>query len=189
MKVLLAGHSFVRRLVENLEKHHFKWPFPNHTVESLGMGGGRIAAGHKSLFPSLYQRLDEGDYSILILDLGSNDLDSRRDPEEIARDYVRQVEALINMYNIQVKLVLPIPRAGAKFRDSYSRTNTFNQALTAAFEGRKTVQVWKLRGMFRATSEFLDRDGIHLNATGEGRYFHSLRAAIGRSLSEAGSKH
>jgi len=55
--------------------------------------------------------------------------------------------------------------------------------LRAVLEPIPYAIFWGHRGFWRPTPNFYARDGVYLNSLGQGKYRHSLRGAILRSLS------
>ena len=180
MEVLVAGHSFVRRLAFDMKVRQFELRLPDVKVSFEGKGGATIG-GPKPMDVEIERKLREGNFKILHLELGSNDLDLKRHPhkdiQKLAEFYIRKARVQ-TLSDLDVVLGLPIPRHEEKFPGSYERTKSFNEILTSLAKSESRIHVWSHKTIFRSDDKFLAKDGIHLNSQGTLRYFHSLRASI-----------
>ena len=154
---------------------------PNHTVTLHGKGGATIS-GQKSLDRELHTLLQNSKFNLLILDIGSNDLDPVRHPhanlEHLAQALVGKAAALAFRYKLKVVLCLPIPRCEEQFPCSFNITSKFNSIVKDISASQNSVHVWAHKGLFKRDNRYLDKHGVHLNSKGTIKYFHSLRAAV-----------
>ena len=181
MEVLLAGHSFVRRARLDSGVRQFDFNLPNIKLHFSGRGGATII-GHKTIDRKVEEILNvNSSIRILFLELGSNDLDLKRNPHldiyEKARHLLKAAEKF-SRHDIDVVLCLPIPRDEAKFPGSFDTTKHFNEIVKSMVEDKAKIHAWQHIGLFKTDSRFLCRDGVHLNAKGTLRYLFSIRAAI-----------
>ena len=181
MNVLVAGHSFVRRLAFDVRVRNLDFQTPGVSVVLEGKGGATIG-GPKPIDREVAACFRKDKFKFLILDLGSNDLDPIRHPnwdiERLAGAYVRKAADFVQKFGIKVVLCLPIPRCEAQFPGSFDRTVQFNQIVTDLAKSENKVFTWAHKGLFKKDGGLLHKDGVHLNARGSIRYFHSLKAAI-----------
>ena len=77
MQVLVAGHSFIPRMAFDMCQHGLSFDSKSYSVETIGIGGVTIA-GHKPIFSLISHQTDLNKYSLLVVDVGSNDLDLTR---------------------------------------------------------------------------------------------------------------
>ena len=182
MQVLIAGHSFVRRLAFDVRIKAVKIAEPHEGVELVGKGGATIGP-QKPLGGEVHSLLRrQPSCKLLILDLGSNDLDTTRHPhldvQLLAIRYLQLGDEFAKAYKITVVLCLPIPRDEKQFPGSFQTTSKFNDAMRLFQAHFPQIKLWAHRGLFKKDARFLDRHGVHLNAMGSIRYYHSLKAAV-----------
>ena len=181
MNVLVAGHSFVRHLAFDVKVRGLKFQAPGVRVHLQGKGGATIC-GPKPIDREIAQTLRSAKFQIVILELGSNDLDTIRHPNwdtcKLAELYVKKAIDLVAAFGVKVVLCLPIPRDETQFPGSFERTSKFNQVVVDLAKREHKVFTWAHKGLFKKDSRFLDRHGVHLNSKGSIRYFHSVKAAV-----------
>ena len=181
MHILVAGHSFIRRLAFDAKVRGLDLVTGDNQVTMIGKGGATIV-GHKTVDREVHCALRDASFDLLVLDLGSNDLDPLRHPDlntaELARSLVNKAEAMAFRYKITVVLCLPIPRAERLFPNSFDITDRFNSEVKTLVEGISKVKTWAHKGLFKRDDRYLDKHGVHLNSKGTIKYFHSIRAAI-----------
>ena len=181
MNVLIAGHSYVRRLDFDLKVRQLRFLLQDVNVTLCGYGGATIRAP-KPLLPCMRAKTILSGHDMVILDLGSNDLDTVRHPEvdthELAQEYLDLAKYLLEYGAKTIVLCLPIPRSERAFPGSFERTSTFNDHVTRECKDTPNVYTWFHKGLFKRDGKYLDKHGVHLNALGSIKYFHSLRAAV-----------
>ena len=98
-------------------------------VDTIGIGGAAII-GRKPNLSSIPHQIATQNYSLLVLNVGSNDLDPNRQPNintsQWAREIVTQAQEIGQKFALKVMVCLPIPRAESKFPGSFDVTKTFN---------------------------------------------------------------
>lgn len=180
MKILVAGHSFIRRLHEDIPKYGLVLPSDFGNIEFFGIGGA-VIQGRKSIFKLLAQQKDLTGVDLLILDIGSNDLDPIRNPgadlSSLATTLVREAKKIIDAHGITIVLCCPIPRAEKLFPNSFKITSSFNNILAELAEGHDHLNLWHHRRLFKSDKIF-DHQGVHLNKQSTTTYFHSIKRAI-----------
>ena len=181
MNVLVAGHSFVRRLAFDIKVRNLSWQVPGASIILEGKGGATIC-GPKPFDREIDIQFRTTKFSLLILDIGSNDLDPVRHPNwclpKLAEALVSKASLLATRFNISVVICLPIPRDEEQFPGSFQRTTQFNTILKGLVDKEVRVHVWAHKGLFKRDRTYLDKHGVHLNSKGQIKYFHSIRAAI-----------
>ena len=121
-------------------------------------------------------------FKILVLDVGSNDLNISRHPnlnlQSLARELVSQAKDIGSKFKVEIILCLPIPRAESKFPGSFETTRDFNELVSGLVKDLRHIHAWSHRGLFKRDGCYLDKHGVHLNLMGTLKYFHSIQAAI-----------
>ena len=179
VKVLVLGHSFVRRLrvhLSAINQTNLNLCPTGHVVSYFGLGGMRFPA----FLRNLYHACSAG-YHFVVLDFSSNDL-AMGCPAELLVDQVLAVaETLLSRYCV-IQVVLceilyrsvgryPLPLA---FNDE---AHAYNVALRARVEGSCQLHFLHHQGLVANWQQYL-ADGTHLNMAGMVRYVKSIRRAI-----------
>ena len=120
------------------------WTLKDVHVKTVGIGGATIAHP-KPIFPTVWRLLDVQKFKILVLDVGSNDLDISRHPnlnlQYLARGLVNQAKDLGSKFKVEITLCLPIPRAEAKFPGSFETTRDFNELVSGMVKDLRHIHV------------------------------------------------
>ena len=181
MNVLVAGHSFVRRLAFDVRVRKLDLSTSGTRIRLHGKGGATIG-DPKPIDRDITGILSASKFDFVILDLGSNDLDPIRhpnwEPEVLAQAYFQKGAKISTSFGIKVVLCLPIPRHEEQFPGSFDRTRKFNEVVKTLSESNPKVFTWSHKGLFKKDNRFMDKHGVHLNSLGSIRYFHSIKAAI-----------
>lgn len=180
VRVLILGHSFIRRLREFLASHvslntnfllaeycEIKW----HGI------GGRTVSKVRDFDLGIVEIFRP---DIVILQLGSNDLVDG-DPLSIAS----AIEDLVTLLHdsFQVKRVCVCQTLYRVSSPAYNqRVRDLIKYLKVLLEPLPYSLYWKHRGFWNSTVGLYSGDGVHLNARGHYRLYRSLRGAVLRSL-------
>lgn len=191
--VAIIGHSFIRRLDEKLWGHSFPRGFDLNqcVVVQRGLGGFRMCKGgayhgdnewYKEQFKAGFgEFLTLHKPSVVILQLGENDIDSKCDSLVIASTLDEIVLLLKAEYRVQIVVVCGLftrekPRIAPELYDTKrQQTNDILETLLQVHDG---VKLWKHRRIFNAETRIFSFDGVHLNPFGQQRFYRSLRHAI-----------
>ena len=176
VRVLILGHSFIRRLREFLASHvslntdfllaeycEIKWH---------GIGGRTV-----STVRAFDQRIVEiFRPDLVILQLGSNDL-VHGDPLSIASGIEDLVTLLHDSFQVtRICVCQSLYRvSGAAY---YQRVRDLIKYLKVLLESLPYSAYWKHRGFWNSTVGLYSGDGVHLNAHGHYRLYRSLRGAL-----------
>ena len=179
--VLIFGHSFVRRLKEDLQAH-----FDVRADETFGLAGDAIVHLH-GVGGRTVQKLCEHDLGVIsslkpqaiILEIGTNDLSKLR-PEVVGSAINELTKDISSSYPVKVIGVCQvIPRVRAPSFNTSARI--LNQYLAEVLDNRN-VFCWEHSGFSNpSVSPYLD-DGVHLNAIGQYRLYRSYRGAILKAI-------
>ena len=184
--VLILGHSFVRRLRDDLSSQ-----FDSRADHSFGLQG--VAKVH--LFgvggltvPRLRERHLHVVASIcpdiVILEIGTNDL-SHDGPEVVGSGIEELVSLLIKEFSVRIVCVCHVIPRGMTFRHhlGFNRdAQTLNQVVRALLDSFPSVFCWTHRGFVNPSSNPFLRDGVHVNSDGQYALYRSFRGAILNAL-------
>lgn len=175
-KVMVLGHSFVRRLASDLDRG-----FDERTTKDFGLnqcyirmfgvGGRTVEKLRKYDLKSVTSLRPD----IVLLEIGTNDL-STRSPVVVGSEIDDLVNDLLDRFGVKLVGVFTIiPRADPVFN---KKVKIVNQYLKVVLGDRHNVFVWGHRKLLEPQNEVLLPDGVHLNCYGQYRLYRSYRGAI-----------
>lgn len=181
-RILILGHSFVRRLRHFISRHkgselsenlHLSEPV---IVRWFGVGG-RMISKTKQHDMHVVRTFRP---HIVLLQLGTNDLSSSS-PLRVGSDLEDFARVLHDVYHVRVVVVCQTLRrnSAAEFNDSVAALNKYSQVF---LEHLPYVYFWKHRGFWNSRENIYHNDGVHLNDSGQRKLYRSYRGAIQRSL-------
>ena len=181
-RVLVLGHSFIRRLSSFIQIHRFERL--NHAsslsqakIHLWGLSGFTV---QMALFYRL-TRVESFRPDIVVLELGTNDLTSC-EPEVVGSMLEELVRVLHVDYGVKVVCVNQIIfRANSPVFNA--RVPILNRYLKVVLEPLPFAFFWHHRGFWRSARDLLHSDGIHLNSWGHFQLYRSMRGAILKALS------
>ena len=188
--VLIAGHSFVKRLRSDLQcKFDLRAALDFNltrtaTVSFHGIGGltvPRLARELRLLFSH------EPPPRVIILEIGTNDLSSHS-LEVVIGDLLDLVEFLQSVDSSTVVGVCKVlPRrhrsTGLPHEEFNTKAVTFNKMMDALFDDRPSVFVWGHLELQSLSRRVFLPDGVHLNCHGQYCLYRSYRGAILKGVS------
>lgn len=178
LKVLLLGHSFVRRFmvfcsVENCP--------PNFGLSEIylffqGTGGRTVP----TLLNYDTHAVAQVQPDILILEIGTNDLcNPSLHPATVGSAIDEACGFFISRFGVKHIVVSQIlHRNSPPFPDFNARVDALNTYLQVVLNDRNSVTFWTHRGMLYPEIPILLSDGVHLNDAGNRRLFRSYRGSI-----------
>ena len=172
--VLVLGHSFIRRLRDDLRSH-----FDSRADDTFGLSDDAIVHLHGVGGLTVARlRRDLGMVSslspqVVILELGTNDLTRLR--LEVAGS---EIEDTFSVRVIGVCKVLP--RVRAPFFNGAA--SILNQYLCGVLEPIPNVFCWRHRGFDNPSVHPYLPDGVHVNSFGQYCLYRSYRGAILKAL-------
>jgi len=180
MRVVLVGHSYVRRLGEYMTSSPelANLGLRDADVKCVAVGGATLGPHHKPISNHLQAVKDLDPFAIFV-HMGENDLGHMSDGQ-IKFELKSLVEKLSSLCHSRVVIVgqlVPWPRS----RDS-QRVNHLNGALCEQFAPGTTVFWNHESSLSRSCPELFLPDGVHLNDAGMHRYWRSVRTVVGRVL-------
>lgn len=180
--VLLFGHSFIRRLREDLRTQ-----FDPRADEAFNLSNDAIVHLH-GVGGRTVRKLIQYDLGVisslsphaLILEIGTNDLSDLR-PEVVGSEIEELVRLLLDSYSVRVIGVCEvIPRVRAPFFNAAARM--LNQYLRGVLDPIPNVFCWQHRGFSEPSLHPYLSDGVHVNPGGQYLLYRSYRGAILQSL-------
>jgi len=170
-KILILGHSFVRRLRDDLAAHfdaraapNFHLPETGH-VSLYGTGGRTVAKLNKYDLPWVVNKYQP---DIVILELGTNDL-STLPPEIVGSQIDDLAQALRDQYKVRVVGVCQVlnrnnPQTLAPACDFNAKAAVLRQYLSVVLADQPGIFLWTHKEFYRSDRSLLSLDGVHCNA-------------------------
>ena len=188
--ILIAGHSFVKRLHADLQCKFDLLAAVDFnltqtaTVSLHGIGGltvSRLARELRLLFTN-------GPLPrVIILEIGTNDLSSQPPKVVIGEvlDLVDFLQSVTSSTVVGICKVLPRRQRGTGLpqEDFNNRAATFNKMLEPLFDGQQSVFVWEHLEIQSLSRRVLLPDDVHLNPHGQYCLYRSYRGAILKGVS------
>ena len=183
-RVLILGHSFVRRLQTFMSRSTIDQKLSlsdTADVRLYGVGGRTVS---KVLEFDLGV-VDSFKPDVVILQLGSNDLVDLA-PETVGSSLEELVHLLHTKFAVKlIGVCQTLKRVPPSLRvpDFNTRVVKLSTYLKVVLEPLDFCFYWKHIGFWRSQSTLFLPDGVHLNELGSLRYYRSLRGAELRSIS------
>ena len=188
-RVLVLGHSFVRRLQEFAAQTRSGGTYDLNlelsrvcSVFFHGIGGRTVDKTIKYDLAKIRSTAP----NIVILELGSNDLcDKDSDPESIALSIVALAELLRTDLKLRFVVVCEvIARLKEPFCGYNQKAAQTNGHLRESLRETPATKCWQHRGLIQPSHNAVYApDGIHLNSMGNKALYRSYRGAILWALS------
>jgi lysophospholipase L1-like esterase len=191
-KVVVLGHSFVRRLKSYVEA--------SDTRGNLGLTNDRFQVSfvHRSgmLLNCLHQYVQELKTlcpDVVLLDIGGNDLDNGQRPvSELVNQLAEFCKILKQTCGVKVVVVMEVPFRRRICRGKWANVEALNTAISEfnracrSFCGARGNRESYTRfchhvGMVVDWAKYIHQDGVHLNALGMLKYYKSVRSTVIRS--------
>jgi lysophospholipase L1-like esterase len=180
-KVLVFGHSFVRRLHRDLTTQFdmraaLNYNLPDVSIKLHGIGGRTV----DKLVKYDFGYVQKFQPNIVILEVGTNDLPLMK-PETVGSKIDDLVHLLLGVTSIRViGVCLVSDRASSP--EFNAKVRILNQYLTVIFNGMHNVFCWSHKGFTRSSiSPFLP-DGVHFTRRAQYRLYRSYRGAIVKAI-------
>ena len=175
-KLLVIGHSFVRRMRERLAGGGLRLARDFAATIIRGFGGMRLESLRQHI--GYVKHLEP---TLIVVDIGTNDLASPMCcPLALAEAVVTTAKEFAAVPSVRHVVVLQMmPRTKSRrsrpnFNDACDVYNAHVRKLTKKLE---TVHSWSHRGMVMEWDKYLLPDGVHLNHAGMNKYIRSVRGA------------
>ena len=189
-KVLILGHSFVRRLQSDLRAQ-----FDERADVTFGLVGTAEICMHgvggrtvQKLTKYDLGRVKQFSPDIVVPEIGTNDLVNER-AEVVGSAIEVLVRRLLNQYAVRhVVLCQVTPRSFTLRQSSYAclgfnaQVNVLNQYTRVVLGDMNRVTIWKHRGFTNPSVSHLLPDGVHFTRSGQYMLYRSYRGAILQAL-------
>ena len=180
-RVLVLGHSFIRRLKKLIENHPseidlaFQISAPA-AISWHGVGGRTVAKTIKYDMNVVHSICPD----IVVVQLGTNDLSSCP-PLQVGSAIEDFVRLLHDSYGVKCVCVCQtIRRRSAQVFNK--NVDTLTRYLRVVLEPIPYAIYWGHRGFWKSKNNFFASDGIHLNSREQYKLYRSLSGAVLKSL-------
>lgn len=186
-KVLILGHSFVKRLSRDINngfdpRMDLAFGLEGSAAVRLFGVGGRTVDKLRRFDLDIIRSFAP---DIVILELGTNDI-SASAPEIVGSAIDDLVHLLQDSFSVRViGWCCVIPR-GISYPDAalfHHRAEVLNNYLRVVFDPDHRVFCWRHSLFNHPAKDFYLADGVHLNFAGQYHLYRSYRGAIMRALS------
>ena len=173
-KVLVLGHSFVKRLKRHIEagsdvrpRDHFDLA-NSARVFLHGVGGRTVSAIRRHDMAAL-RRISP---DLLVLEVGTNDLSAGIRPEVLGSaldDFLSYIRSSFAVRAIAVCMVIPRRErfSGVPAAHFNEQARIFNQYISAVVNSHPWAFTWEHRGLSSLSRSRLLPDGVHLDQAGQ----------------------
>ena len=176
MKILLSGHSFVRRLGQFVDNYHYpdNFELEGCQAEILGYGGLKVGSYIKKFSSKIHSFQPQ----VVIVDIGTNDLGQVR-PETVGSQIEELATWLHREKGVEQVIVGEVCQR-FKVRGDLAEFNKhvdlLNNYLSVVIGDLEYARFWVHKGLQQGMY-FLE-DGVHLNEAGNKKLWRSWRGAV-----------
>ena len=185
MNTLILGHSYIHRLnayLHSPKNTNLLSNTANHNITCIGEGGAFFdGRKYNCLRHKGNLHLSSTNTQILIVALGTNDLDRGMAPDKVAwRLYLMAAGLQIEHHIRYVFIEQILYRDPVKFPDFNWRADAANEKVQHLVTNLSNTRVryWEHRNFKNPRRPLICGDGVHLNQVGMAKYWRSLRGAI-----------
>ena len=188
--VLIIGHSFIRRLQNDVhERHdlHSNLNLDQCVVQYYGVGGATVASLLHDF--RLREKLEEFRPDVVILQIGGNDVcETNVGPETIACRIVDFSEKIGQFRSVKAVVTCELfPRLSPRniSAELYEfRRNIMNNMISVMLEHTSDCffLFWKHLRLTHSPLPIFLRDGTHLSFIGQKKFYRSIRLSILHAL-------
>ncbi|CAC5358514.1 unnamed protein product [Mytilus coruscus] len=190
-RVLVLGHSFIKRLYKDILNRwkpnlvqHLNLRHAGVQVRFLGFPGGNIDRLLEDEQNRLRQEMIRFPPDIVVLQIGGNDLDSKKIDMSVYMEKVsRFIGILQTTYLVKKVVVCEIfPRLFLRAKTCpivyHHGKYLIDQYFYLSLADQPSVSFWHHKSRLTAQEKLFMSDGVHLNVEGTRRFFKSLRGAV-----------
>ena len=188
-KVLVLGHSFVKRLKRDIDtgfdvRAHSHFDLENSARVFLHGVGGRKVSALKHHDVHAITRISP---DILVLEIGTNDLSAGIRPEVLGSAIDDLIVYINSSFAVRIIAVcMVIPRRECNSDSPAAQFNhqarIFNQYISAVVNAHPWAFTWEHRDLSSLSRSCLLPDGVHLNKASQYSLYRSYRGAILQGL-------
>ena len=186
-KVLILGHSFVKRLFSDI-----KTGFDARVDVNLALQGTVLVQWHGTGGRTVAKlrafdlcKVHSSSPDIIILEVGTNDL-SNLAPETVGSAIEELVQLFLRDFSVQVVGVCYVISRGISHPDASlfdQRAQVLNQYLSVVLGDVPNVFCWRHVPFNHPAKDFYLADGVHLNSSGQYLLYRSYRGAVLKAVS------
>ena len=189
--VLFLGHSFVRRLQNDIDSgkipnSHTNFGLNQCQVHYVHNGGWSLLPDYNKFLREIEVRIPKATYSgrfkVAVLQIGGNDVDGKVCPLSLASkldDFVRWLESMYGINNTYICEIFTRPKPRKCTPEEYEkRRNDAMRFLDTMLSDSDSVKIWRHRRIFHSPNNMFLRDGVHLNDSGTKKFYESIKRAI-----------
>ena len=185
-KVLILGHSFVKRLQSDLKTTFDARAVSNFrlegtaTVNLFGVGGRTVEKLRRYDLHAVRRLAPD----VVILEVGTNDLSDVR-PEVVGSSIEELVSSLLDDFSVTVVGVCHvIPRCVSfpDWEDFLQRAEILNNYVRVVLEPFPNAFCWTHKDFSSPLKDLYSEDGVHVNSCGQYFLYRSYRGAILKAL-------
>jgi hypothetical protein len=180
-KVLVFGHSFVKRLHRDLRSNFdvraaLSFNIQRASVKLHGIGGRTV----DKLIAFDLDKVHSFRPAIVILEVGTNNL-SHSKPEIVGSKINDLVHLLLQLPYVQIVGVCLITHRAAS-PEFNRQAFILNQYLEVVLDGVLNVFCWSHKGFLPCVKSLFLPDGVNFNRRAQYTLYHSYRGAIRKAL-------
>lgn len=177
-RVLIIGHSFVRRLSAFVQKKRHMHAFTSlrdiADIHFHGVGGRTIGKFRKFDLEVVRQIAPK----IIILELA---------PETVGSELENLVRDLHDVHSVEVVVVGQVLRRRTRDSEEYNcKVGKLHQYLKVVLEHLPFCYYWRHRGFWNCKRDLYLPDGVHLNNLGYYKFTRSIRGAVLKAVKLVG---
>ena len=189
-KVLILGHSFIRRLEEDInnpKKLQFHMNFGLNQCAAVYMheSSWKISLDYDAFLNQVRHKLTftTRTFDAAVIQLGGNDLCLRYcNPLELASkldDFANWLKQNCAVRVVYICELFTRKRARFVSPENYeARRIATNTYLATLLEDSDSIKIWRHRRIFNSPNNIFDGDGTHLNCLGTKKFYESLKRAV-----------
>ena len=200
-KTLILGHSFIRRLEDDINCPYKPWLSHNFGLRQCDAffvheGGWKVSINYENFLKEVQAKSESlpAHFDAVIIQLGGNDLClTKIEPLELASKIEDFAQWLLNKGLTKVVYVCevftrPHPRnvSPATYE---SRRSAVNQYSGTLLESARRLKFWKHKRIFNSPNNIFVYDGTHFNTVGIKKFYESLKRSIILAVEDAALIH
>ena len=188
LRVLVLGHSFIRRTVDFMktnipEYDNFHLKYDQVQVSFLGEGGATIQSMVDKLTTTEVDVVDVVRPELVLIQLGTKELSWHKTrPDRLGEDMKVLIEELLDRRVKRVVICKTLGRSKAGMpvdMPHYNgRVTVYNNWIRQNLTAEPRVEVWNHRGFRLNIAKHVDKKGTHMNKYGQLKIYRSYKGAI-----------
>ena len=183
INVLIIGHSFIRRLRNDISSNDYPY-----LRDHLGLQQCEVYFMHEStvlpdftkFVSSINSKMPAVTFHAAVIQIGGNDIDNGCCPLLLASklqdfaDWLRTNHGIQHVYICEI-FTRPCPKKCSAESYEFNRQRCTNYLETLLEDC--TAKLWRHRRILNSPNNLFINDGIHLNARGTKKFYESIKRA------------